>query len=134
MTRPIIILFYFTMAVLSGAVGDGLNNVGIQTWGHVLEGLEIALIFWGVYLLDEDKVLKWYEVLVMFITYICLRFAFFDYAYNLAAENELTYLSDRNFWGQLWLNVLKAPPHGIVWARLVFLVVGVSLPMRYLRD
>jgi len=72
-------------------------------------------------------------VLFMFGTYICLRFAFFDYSFNLFAGNELTYLSENNFWGQLWLNVLKAPPHGIVFARLVFLIVGVSLPLKYLK-
>ena len=65
---------------------------------------------------------------------MCLRFAFFDYAYNLSADNPLTYLSHNNWWGKFWLEFLKAPPEGIVWARLVFLIVGVSLPLRYLRS
>jgi hypothetical protein len=131
--RAFYILFYLILAVLLGAVGDGLNNTGVQTWGHVFEGLEIAAIFFALYVLDEDKSLKLFEVLLIFGSYICMRVVFFDYAYNLTASNKLTYLSDKNFWGKLWLEWLKAPPEGIIWMRLFFLIIGVSFPFKYLR-
>ncbi len=130
--RPLLIVLYMLGLVVMGAAADALNNTGIQTWGHVLEALEVAFCFFAVFMLDEDKTIRWREILFMFGTYICIRFAFFDYTYNLVAGNELTYLSENNFWGQLWLEVFKAEPQGIAWARLIFLIAGVSFPFKFL--
>lgn len=134
MIRSLIILLYLLIAVAAGATGDGLNNAGIQTWGHLLEAAEVAILMFAFYAIDQDKVLTLREVLLMFGTYICLRFAFFDYLYNIAAGNSLTYLSHNNFWGKLWLEWLKAEPVGIVWARSLFLGLGILLPIKYLRQ
>ena len=45
--RAFIILFYLLVTVLMGAVGDGLNEAGVQTWGHLFEAIEIAMLFFG---------------------------------------------------------------------------------------
>jgi len=134
MIRPLIILFYLFVTVIMGAVGDGMNNSGIQTWGHLFEAIEVAMLFSAMFLLNMDKDTPVKEFVLTLATYVCLRFAFFDYAYNIAAQNPLTYLSENNFWGRFWLNVLKAEPQGIAWARLVFLIVGISLPLKFLRS
>ena len=133
MIRALIILFYLFATVIVGALGDGLNASGTQDWGHVANAIEVGVLLIAFYAIDEDRQLTAREVFLMFGTYVCLRFAFFDYAYNIFAGNELTYLSHNNFWGRLWIEFLKAEPQGIVWARLVFLIVGVLLPLKYLK-
>ena len=126
--KQLFILLYLFALVVIGAAGDGLDNTGVQTWGHLLGAVELLGVFLCVTLIPKE-ILNWRSVVALLVTYICLRMAFFDYSYNLVAGNPLFYMGGQNWWDMVFV---QFPPHGVTFARVIFLATGISIPFKFL--
>ena len=121
----ILLVLYLIACVLTGAIADGLNDSGVKVIGHLLEALEIGLLLscWVVFNL---KPRQW---AIMFISYMFIRVGLFDYAYNLSSGNDLAHVGTSNLWDRV---LLMIPPHGILFIKSIFLIVGVAIPINEL--
>lgn len=125
MKRLFILLYLFALVVI-GAAGDGLDNMGVQTWGHLLGALELLGVYFCIAIIPR---VTWRSVVLVLVTYICLRIAFFDYTYNLVAGNPLFYMGGSNWWDMFFV---QFPVHGVTFARVIFLVTGVAITIKEL--
>jgi hypothetical protein len=122
----ILLASYIILIVLLGSAGDGLNNRGVQTWGHLLKALEIATLLWLPYIFSLSEI---NQGLAITASYICLRISLFDYIRNLTAGQPLFYMGGRNWWDML---LAKLQPSGLLFARLIFLTAGLWVIYKYL--
>ena len=115
------IIVYLISLVLAGAAGDGLNNSGRQRTGHWFQALEILMAFCYTIIF---KMFTWDLFLISLGAYTAFRVALFDIAYNITAGNKWTYAGGDNWWDRF---VVKFPVHGVTFARLIFLGLGIFL-------
>ncbi len=125
--KPYLIILYLFSLVLIGASADGLNNSGVQTWGHLLEAIEVLGLFSFLILFKIDRK----QFLYALGAYICLRVFAFDYMYNIAAGNELYYIGGSNWWD---MALSRQYPTGLLFGRVIFLIAGVAFVFNHLRD
>lgn len=125
--KPFYIIGYLLIAVVLGSVSDGLNDDGLKVLGHSLEALEILLLISGAFLLKLSS-RDWVPYLV---TYISFRILGFDYLYNLTRGLPWSYLGSSSYWD---LFFVKQYPGGILFARVIFGILGVSLPFKYMKE
>lgn len=112
---------FIILSIITGAVGDGLFDRDEKFLGKLLKDLEI-LIFLFIPLLFNDYAIIWGY---FFLGYIGIRFALFDYIYNLIKGNKLTYISNTGWLGK-FMTKLNAPPYAWLFARIIFLIAGIS--------
>jgi hypothetical protein len=114
--------------VILGAAADGLNFAGHGTIGHTLEAFEIL----GLMTLPVIIGLKRWKPLILFVVaYALIRFALFSYTFNIVAGLPWDYIGVVDPIDRL-MGLFRAPAHGWVFAKSVFLVVGISIPLKYL--
>ena len=124
MKRSILIVLYLIACIAIGAAGDGLNNSGVQTWGHLLNAIEIAVLLFCAF---AFKIMRWQDIVVLILSYTFMRAGLFDYLRNIAAGQPLFYMGGENWWDMFFV---MFPSHGVMFAKAVFLMVGVALPIR----
>jgi len=124
MKRYILIISYLVLLVVIGAIGDGLNNSGETDWGHLINALEIALLFICARSL---QIITWRGTLLLLLSYAFIRAGLFDQIRNLVAGQEFFYFGGKNWWDKFFVMM---PPFGVVTFKIVFLMVGVALPIR----
>ena len=120
------IILYLLTCIALGAAGDALNTEGVKTIGHLLEALEVALLISGGLLFKLTR----RNLLTFFLAYVFLRVAGFDYIYNLVAGESWDYIGTSNWWDQL---LTKQMPSGLLFGRIIFLIAGISIPIKELR-
>ena len=125
--KPYLIILYLFALVALGASADGLNTQ-VQTFGHLLEAIEVLGLFM---FLIVFKLFTWRQVLLALGSYICLRVFAFDYMYNIVTNNELYYIGGYNWWD---LALSRMYPTGLLFGRVIFLITGVAIPIKHLRD
>ena len=113
--------------VVAGAVADGFDNNNMQVMGHLLETLEIAMLFSFAFLF---KIVTWRDILLALGAYICFRVAGFDYMYNWAAGNEWSYMGGGNWWDMF---LVKVPPTGLIFIRTIFFATGLSFIIKEIK-
>jgi hypothetical protein len=124
--EPIKVISVYAGSIILQAVGDGLNDEGIKTWGHVCNAASTGIILASPFIIDYEKS-KWGWYLASYVT---LRVALFDPAYNLSRGLPVTYIGGTSFWDK-GLQKL-APPDGLLFARGVSFTVGISIPINEL--
>ena len=125
--KPYLIILYLFVLVLIGASADGLNNSGVQGYGHLLEVIEVLGLFM---VLIVFKLFTWRQFAYVLGAYICFRVFAFDYMYNIAAGNELYYIGGSNWWDQA---LSRQYPTGLLFGRVIFLITGVAFVFNHLR-
>ncbi len=118
------IILYLIFCVAIGAVSDGLNDDGAKYAGHVLGAVEVGLLIAGAFLFD----LRRRDGVAFIAIYIAWRIVGFDYAYNLTRGLPLGYLGESSFWDSFFA---KQNPIGVTFARIIFLSLGITLPIKY---
>jgi len=78
----------YSSSIVLNAVGDGLNDSGQKTWGHLCNATSIGLLLTSPFVIDYNKS-KWGYYLT---SYVSLRIALFDYSYNLTRGLPLNYI------------------------------------------
>ena len=122
--KPYIIILYLFILVALGATADGLNTY-VQTWGHLFEAIEIPMLFFACILFVKT----WRSALWLFFVYVLLRIAFFDFAYNISAGNELFYFGGQNWWDMFWS---KQVPYTRLYPSIGSFIVAVFITIRKL--
>ena len=117
--KPYLIILYIIACIVTGAIADGLNDTGVQTWGHLLEAVEVLMLI--SFVLFKPKFIP------LLLAYIFLRIAFFDIAYNLTAGHDWLHVGTSNWWDMF---LSKQLPFGVVFGRVVFLVTGIAISLR----
>jgi len=108
----------FTGSIILNSIGDGLNDSGNKDWGHICNAASIGLTLSIPLLIDVNKD-NWIAYL---LEYTFIRFAIFDYAYNMAAGNKYNYIGNSNFYDK----ALGNTDH-LGFAKVMVLTVGVSI-------
>lgn len=119
--RSIWIIAYVVALIFAGAAGDALMHTN-KEWGHILQGVELLGAFLFVRSCLGDT--KWGRVLLLLLAYTFIRFALFNYAWNLIAGMPWDHNGTTDYLDQL-LN--KFPASGILFARVIFLTAGIGI-------
>jgi len=123
--KRLLIVLYLVTAVVVGAIADGLFDEGLKIWGHTLGAVEVCLLLSGAFVFDLRR-RDWFAFAA---AYVCLRIAGFDYVYNLVRGLPILEVGSTSAWD----NVISLfPPHGLVFVRSIFLVVGIFIPINEL--
>lgn len=77
---------YGSSIILNG-IGDGLNDSGKKTTGHLFNAASIGVLLGSPFILEYKD--KWYKYV---ISYTTLRVGFFDYSYNTTRGLPLNYI------------------------------------------
>lgn len=118
------VISIYAGSIILGAVGDGLNDDGIKTWGHVCNAASTGLLLSSPFIIDYEKS-KWGYYLA---SYASLRIALFDPSYNLTRDLPLTYIGNTSFWDKGLQKM--APPDGFIAGRGLSLMIGISMPIK----
>ena len=114
-------MILYILSILLQAAGDGLNNRGIKTWGHLFVALSVLCLllypFVGV-------VSAW-----AIAAYVLYRVAVFDVTYNLARGLRWDYVGSSNWWDKLWR---KCPSGMMLLFRVLALIVAISITFQQL--
>jgi len=126
MKRGVLVILYLIACVALGAIADATAHMNYLRWGVYTDLAEKLLIFSGPFLAGLSR-RQW---LAYTITYICMNIAFFDLIYNQVHSLPWDYVGSVKDWDIL---LSKFPTHGIMFTRVIFLTLGVSVSLRYLR-
>ena len=124
--RPYLIILYLLVLVALGAAADALNNTGMGTIGHALGAVEVGGLLVGGLVLNLSR----RDVFALLAAYVCFRIVGFDYTWNLVAGVPLGYHGESSLWDGF---LSQFPHHGILFARAIFLITGVSIPFKFMR-
>ena len=119
--KPYLIILYLILLVALGATADALGGV----IGHALGAVEVGGLLVGGLVLN----IKRSDVFALLAAYVCFRIVGFDYIYNAVAGLPLIYHGESSLWDGF---LSQFPNHGILFARAIFLIVGVSIPIKFL--
>lgn len=111
-------LALFTGAIVLNGLGDGFNDSGNKEWGHVCNAASIGLTLSIPLIIYVDKS-NWYWYL---LEYTFIRFAMFDYTYNLAAGNDYDYIGNSNYYDKM----LNKQNH-LLFPKTLSLVLGIAI-------
>ena len=82
----IIYMAVFILIIFLDAIGDALYDKGIKTLSGVIQTLLLGFFLFTTCFLDADTLLwavSYPGAVWLMIGYVCLRYALFDYTYNI---------------------------------------------------
>jgi hypothetical protein len=123
--EPIKVIGIYAGSILLNAVGDGLNDSGHKTAGHICDALSLGLLITSPFIIDYDKS-KWGYYLA---TYCFLRIAMFDPTYNLTRGQNIGYVGTSNEWDR---TINKIDPSGLAFGRAICFTLGICIPINEL--
>lgn len=116
----------YTGSIILNAVGDGLNDNDVKTWGHLCNAGSIGLLVASPFIVDYERN-KWY---IYALTYTSLRISLFDPVYNTTRGLPINYKGNSSLWDKT-LRVF-ASRDGFIFGRGCMLVFSVTLPINEL--
>lgn len=128
MTLSILILIIFIALILFRAIGDGLFDIGNKREAQRYKDVETFLFLVIPYIYHIETLL---DLLTYILAYAFIRFAIFDYARNIVAGDKITHIGITKDYDKL-LRKFKAPWWGWLFAKIIFLTVGISLIFKFL--
>ena len=108
----------FTGSIVLNAVGDGLNDSGNKEWGHLCNAASIGLTLSIPLIIKVDKD-NWYCYL---LEYMFIRFAIFDYTYNMTRGLPYDYIGDSSSYDK----ALGSQEH-LIFPKTLSLTVGIAI-------
>ena len=112
--------------VILSALSDSLNFRGNKTAGHALRYIELPLLIAATMICG---ITGWIELGLFIVAYAFVRFALFSYIWNIVTGQHWTYVGVVDPVDRF---LRKFPAHGILFARVVFLVVGIAITIKEL--
>lgn len=120
------VISLYSGSILIDAVGDGLNDSGNKAWGHLCNAASVGILLTSPFIINYEKnKYGWY-----FASYIGLRIGLFDYAYNETRGLGLNYIGGTSIWDK---GLRELNPPNTYLARVVFLSVGIAIPINQLK-
>lgn len=120
--KQLSVILYFIAVVIIGALGDALYDTGVKVWAHSLE------VLWGAMLLFAFPIFKPSSWIAFVVALIAWNVVGFDTLYNLFAGLEWNYIGTTSLWDRFFSNY---PYQGLLWVKGIFLILAVSLPIKY---
>lgn len=117
------ILLFILLAIISDAVGDGLEYHQLYKWSHFIELLPMVFIgIVGFY----TGLLKgpWWRFVPVLFVYIFFRFAMFDGIYNMVIGQKILYIGSQSVYDAFFS---KAPSSILVWFKFISLLFGAGI-------
>jgi hypothetical protein len=124
--------------ILFEAIPEGFADRGWKTLGGILEFIKLAVITififgtlngYFMYRIDNTNTLFY-----LLGGYLLLRFAIFDFAYNISRGINLFYIGSTKIFDKFWrwfFNITKLPePHFFLVIKLIALVFGIIWLLR----
>ncbi len=115
----------FTTSIVLSAVGDGLNDEGFKTYGHLLNAASTGLLVASPFILDIDRS-NW---LFYIVSYSFIRAGLFDTSYNLTRGLPANYVGNSSFWDK-GVAATKSTDSWLVAGKSFCLMVGWVIPIR----
>lgn len=115
---------FFIIAIILNGIGDGLNNDNKKTYGHIFNAFSILVLLVTPFIVVWDRNL-WF---IFILCYTFLRIAIFDITYNLTRGLPFNYIGSTSITDKLYTKFGGSP----TFPRIIFLIVGISLPLNYL--
>lgn len=123
--RGLAVVGYHTASIVLGAIGDAQYDEGNKNVAHMLKAGEIAMVASGPFVFNLNK----RDALPYLSSYLFLRFSFFDSFYNLSRDLPVLFNGTTSGYDEFMNQI---PDHGKVWYKSISLIVGVSIPIKYL--
>jgi hypothetical protein len=121
-SEPVKIIALYTGSIILDAAGDALNDSNHKDWGHLCCAASVGILLTSPFIIDYDRS-KWGWYLT---TYVSLRIALFDYAYNISRDLPLNYIGTTSNWDKM-TGGMKSSQLSI--CRCGALAVGISVPI-----
>lgn len=116
----------YTTSITLNAIGDALNDKGEKEWGHACNALSIGTLLVQPFVSDINKH-NWWKYLA---SYTFLRAAMFDPIYNKTRGLSINYYGNSAITDKFQQ---KFGAVGIFPERTLFLIMGVSIPLKEFR-
>jgi len=124
--RPYLIILYLLACVILLALGDGLFDKGLKLLGHPIQAFSLVVCIAGPVLFGVSlRKLTWWVIALA-----CWHIVAFDYSYNLINGLPWNFVGGTSIWD---LFVAKQLPSGVIWGRVIFLLLGTFIPIRELK-
>lgn len=115
----------YTASIILDAMADGYRDEGNKPLSHALEAASIGVLVASPFVIDYDKN-KWGYYLSSYVT---LRFALFDYSYNLTRGLPLNYKGSTSAYD----DIMSKMPNGFTnYAKGVSFIIGFTIPINQL--
>lgn len=122
--EPVKVIGIYSASILLNAIGDGLNDSGKKTTGHLLNAASIATLLGSPFLIHYDTK-KWY---IYLISYTSLRIGLFDMTYNRTRGLPLNYIGSTSITDKAYTKFGGMP----TFPRVCFLGLGIAIPINEL--
>lgn len=120
--EPVKIIALYAGSIILDAAGDALNDSNHKDWGHLCCAASVGVLLTSPFIIDYQRS-KWGWYLT---SYVSLRIALFDYAYNLSRDLPLSYTGSTSNWDKM-TGSMKYTQLSV--CRCGALVVGISVPI-----
>lgn len=124
------ILIPILLAIVSEAIGDGLEYHEIYMWSHPVQ-LTTFIMFALIGFYTAKIKGQWWKWFPIFFAYVFFRFAIFDAIYNLVIGQDLLYIGTQSLYDLFWS---KAPGSIIVWFKGISLLFGIGISLDNIRN
>ena len=114
------------LLVILSALSDSLNFRGNKTAGHALRYIELPGLIAATFVCG---ITGWVDTGLFILAYGFIRFALFSYIWNIVTGQHWTYVGVVDPVDRF---LSKFPAHGVLFARVVFLIVGIAITIKEL--
>jgi len=126
MKRSLLIILYFFVIIIIGAIADGLFDNGIKNISHFLHAIEIGLcLIFGIIFKITFR-----ELIAFILSYLFIRLAIFDISYNITRGLDLFYIGSTSLYDNIFA---KIPKDGIIFIKIWALILGVGISIKELK-
>ena len=127
LSEPAKVIITYVAQIGFQAAGDALKDSGHKQWGHALNATSVGILLASPLWINYDRS-KWYWYMASYVT---LRIGLFDPIYNASRGLNVDYIGGTSNWDLFLKEHLKPP--GTLFARSVFLTVGIAIPINQLK-
>jgi len=127
----IIYMVVFIVIIFLDAIGDALYDKHLKTLSGVIQTLLLTFFITCTCLVDADTLLwpiTWEGVIWLMVGYVCLRYALFDFVYNVSRGLHPFYTGSTKlldkFWRWWFRRTLIPPVSWFLVTRLLAFIFG----------
>lgn len=126
MKRSLLVILYFLIIIVIGAIADALFDNGSKVISHSLHAIEIGLCLICAVIFK----ITIRELLAFMLSYIFLRLAIFDISYNITRGLDLFYIGSTSLYDKFFAKVGSL---GIATIKVWALALGCGISLKELK-